>query len=529
MVEAFTARSGAPSLRIDGVAVHSPYDPVREAARFASEALGAEPPSAVIVLGEALGHVGAAVAALFPAARVLCVRYSPQAARIAIPPVGPAWDPSSPAPLSEFLRGSLGELDVEGLRVIEWQPCARLFPVVSLQANDAVRQVVHELTGSFTTTVGAGRRWVRNGICNLIAIEAPLSGRLCAPARPVVVCAPGPSLESCVEPLRSVRPLVDLWALPSSIPCLAEAGLAPDLVVLTDPGYYAVHHMQFDPVPCPVAMPISAARGTWRLKGHYLLAQPDAFERELLAAAGLRPPVIPPHGTVAATALDLALASTTGPVIAAGLDLCFRDLLSHARPNAFDRLLLAQSGRLRPHESLLHARAASQNAVAAPGRGGGARVSSALRTYAGWFDGMAAGDRAHRLLPSTVALRGMRNLAIEGLAPLAREAVPGPGGPRLSPVRGYPGREERIGIAQRLMRGWREAIRDTGGALSASEPAQAPSTGLELSYLISPRLLVDARRKARIGDPDGARTAWSEMVDDCVAFLDGIMGRIADG
>ena len=81
-------------------------------------------------------------------------------------------------------------------------------------------------------------------------------------------------------------------------------------------------------------MPLSAARGAWALptsgrglrdEGNrgapvFFLGQPVVFEKALLDAAGVSAPVIPPHGTVAATAIELALASTSGPVIVAGLD-----------------------------------------------------------------------------------------------------------------------------------------------------------------------------------------------------------------
>jgi hypothetical protein len=534
MIEAFTARSGAPTLRIDGVAVHSPYDPVREALRFVRESLGAESPSTVIVLGEALGHAGAAVSAVFPGARVLLVSYSPEVARLALPAPVPSWDPSMPGTVAEFLRRHLGELDVEGLRVLEWPPCARLFPEVSRQANAAVRQVVQELNGSFVTSVGAGRRWVRNSVANCLFLDRPLSGRPCAGSRPVVICAPGLSLEAAIHAILEVRGRVEVWALPSSVPCLADAGLLPDLVVMTDPGYYAVHHLAFDPLPCPIAMPLSAARGTWGLRwspgglrGHLVLSQPVPFELALLEAVGLAAPSVPPHGTVAATAVDLALSSTSGPVIVAGLDMCFSDLLSHARPNAFDRLLLVQAGRLSPFEGLLHARASSQNARREPGTG--IRTSPALRTYAGWFDQPGAGSspRVRRLLPSPVALAGMSDLTIEGLRGLVGNLPAGPRGPQLSPVAGYPVLDERKRIVHGLVRRWRETLQAVhprrAGAAVDPETARA---ALGLAYVISPRLLMESLRKSRRGDPEGAGAARVEMLDDCALFLDGLERRI---
>src|SRR5208282_3378561 len=160
MIELFTARSGAPSVKVDGVAMHSPYDPAREAERFVQESLGDENPSTVIVLGECVGHIVRAVARLKPGASLLAAVYSPGIAQAAPVQGVRTWHPGARGTFSDFLRGNLGELQIEGLRVMEWQPAARAFPEVSRAANEAVRQVVQELNGSFVTTVASGRRWL---------------------------------------------------------------------------------------------------------------------------------------------------------------------------------------------------------------------------------------------------------------------------------------------------------------------------------------------------------------------------------
>src|SRR5271157_710391 len=366
MIELFTARSGAPSMKVDGVAMHSPYDPTREADRFVQETFDGDLPSTVIVLGDCSGHVTAAVTRARPEALIIAAVYSEEIARAAPLRGAASWHPGVPLTFLEFLRVHLGELQIEGLRVVEWPPAARAFPAVSRAANEAVRQVVQELNGSFVTTVAAGRLWLRNSLVNFLHLQPVLAGRLCPPGRPVVIAAPGPSLEETGPLLSETRPAYELWALPSSCPFLLDSRLLPDLVVMTDPGFYSMHHLHFAPPPCPVAMPLSASRGAWSLPvggGQagapvFLLEQPVLFERALLGAAGVTAPLIPPHGTVAATAIDLALASTSGPVIVAGLDMAARDLLSHARPNAFDRLLHLQASRVQPHTSLSFHRAA---------------------------------------------------------------------------------------------------------------------------------------------------------------------------
>jgi hypothetical protein len=530
MVEFFTARSGAPSVRVDGLAMHSPYDPAREASRFVQEKLGGETPSAVIVLGECAGHVTEAVRRLKPGTLVLAAVYSEQVARGAPTPATPSWHPGNLLSFSDYLRDHLDELKMEGLRVLEWPPAAHAFPAVSQAVNQALRQVVQEINGSFVTTVAAGRLWLRNSIANFLHIPAVVSGRLCEAGRAILIAAPGPSLEDAAPLLRELRPRFELWALPSSCPFLADFGLSPDMVVMTDPGHYSMHHLHFAAASCPLAMPLSAARGAWSLPGAgdtpgvpvFLLEQPVMFEKALISAAGLVVPVIPPHGTVAATATDLALASTAGAVIVAGLDLGARDLLQHARPNAFDRLLQLQSGRFEPHESLTFHRAALLGATGIPGAPGH-RSTPALRTYAGWFDsGTGAARRIHRLLPSAVPLGSMSPLDGPGLRVLLRGTKTAGRGPGLRAEPGFPSFEERRRIASGLLDSW---IRETAQARdSFTGPAAAVDLGrfpraLALAQLIVPRGLVDALRKSRQGQGAAARSSAQDALTEGVRFL----------
>ncbi len=536
MIEAFAAKSGSRSLRVNGIALHSPYDPVREARRFAAEGIGTEPPSTVVVLGEGLGYVADAVTELVPAARVIRVHYSAEIHLAAGPARGPAWAPGQDTDLADFLYSHIGELDMEGLRVLEWPPSARLFPSASREANEAVRRVFQQLNGSLVTTIAAGRLWIRNSVENFLAFEGVLVGRPCPPDRPVIIAAPGPSLERSAGLIRDVLPRVDLWALPSSMPLLRYEGISPDLVVMTDPGHWSMHHLSFAPPECPIAMPISAARGTWCLSvSHgaarvpFLLSQPGFFEEAILGAAAVTAPRIPPHGTVAATALDLALTFTRAPVILAGLDMCARDISFHARPNAFDTLLHLRASRLAPHDSLMYERSSEQHAEKLPGTAG-ARASLALRTYAGWFEtgGGFDASRVYRLLPSPVALGRMRALDGQGLRDLAARSRSRSQGPMAATQDVYPDREERRRIVSRLIAGWSARIQGTAKAIESAGGLDAvlgdPSCSA-IAHDIEPRLLLESRRKLRRGDLAGAVETASSMLESCGAFLRGLEKR----
>ena len=538
MIEAFTARSGAPSLRIDGISFHSPYDPRKEAARFVAENCGGGSPATIIVLGEGLGYVSEAAQAACPGARVIRIFYSKEIHDASAPGV-PRWHPTAGLSVVDFLRRELGELDAEGLHVLEWAPAAQLFPQVAREARDGVRQVAQELGGSFSTIASAGRLWMRNSICNFLNIQVPLGGAPCAADRPVLIAAPGPTLEEAIPLITETRAAMNVWALPSACAALLAAGVAPDLVVMTDPGYYAIHHLHFDAPGCPIAMPLSAARGTWDLHpsgpgplSTFLLAEPVFYERVLLGSAGVAAPLIPPHGTVSATALELALAFTTGPVIMSGLDMCSIDIRSHARPNAFDRMLQLQADRCRPHYSLWYSRSAQLHDQPLAGSEG-FRTTPAMRTYAGWFSALpAAGSRRiFRLLPSAVPIRGLQSLDRAGLHSLLKGFRTDPSSMPWHPLTDFPARGQRRDAVRRILAEWRAAIADPRDLLSRINDSLAIDQmplALALPCVIEPRGLVACRKRLRRQDEAGAILAAEEALDACRMFLDALGQKSLD-
>ena len=535
MVEQFTARSGARSLRIDGVALHSPYDPVREAERFVEGALGGEAPSTIVLLGEGLGYAARALAARMPAVRVIRVFYSEEVFRLCEASRLASWHPASSQSIADFLRANIGELDMEGLRPLEWQPSAAIFPSLSRSANEALRQVLQELNGSLTTTLSAGKLWIRNSIANFLCLDGTLRGIPCGPERTVVVAASGRSLEQALPLVAKARSALELWALPSSALFLLEQGVRPDLLVMTDPGHWSMLHLHFASPPCPIAMPLSAARGIWRLRetvrAPLLLSQPSFFEEQILGSAGVTAPHIAPHGTVAATAVDLALSCTRGPVVAAGLDMCAEDLAVHCSPNAFEELLRLEEGRTSPITSSSFHRVAAQQVARMESGGGIIRILRSLRTYAGWFGEQSPLDRGrlYRLLPSPVALPRFTPLDGDSFLRLAAAHAGARPGPGLHNDGGYPDRPKREGIIFGLLGQWAQAV-ETGArglagdglAVFSGSPVLFP-----LAYHVDARGLLDARKKARRGDSAGALEAAASILGHCAEFLRALAEKTA--
>ena len=132
---------------------------------------------------------------------------------------------------------------------------------------------------------------------------------------------------------------------------LAAHKLVPDLVLVTDPGYYSLVHLQsLKGQGLTIACPLSAVRGVGQLGAQiYLFRQPHFFEEAFLKKSLRKlPPLFPPQGTVAATALQLALGANGREIIFCGLDFCYEDFKAHAQPNLSQWLCQTLETRLSP-------------------------------------------------------------------------------------------------------------------------------------------------------------------------------------
>lgn len=527
MLELASSKSGQPTARFNGIHLHSPYDPQKEARRFLGESIRQTNPSTILLLGAGLGHLYKEAAQSFPNAGVVVVFYHEALveSNFSIPPHQMYWYPGKNTTLLEFLRSRIHELEAEGLAVLEWPASARAFPQMSLQANEALHQLFREIRGTLVTTGALGRRWLRNSLGNFLCIDEVYPPAGCSPPGvPTVIAASGPSLKEGIDFFASHREQIELWALPSSVDFLLSRGLRPDTVVITDASYYAFTHLRIaKDQRIHLTMPLSAARGSWRIAARVsLVNQETPVEKLLLDRAGVRAPSIPAQGTVAATAALLALRLREAPVVFTGLDFCYRDILSHVRPNNFENWLEPESNRLLPLHHQLFSLAAEQ----APTRQGRIRRTLSLDTYAGWFGetGRTGENRIFRFRPSEIRLQGIVDIGEAELRRLMRNN----GGRRryreeaANPVKLYPSRERREQIVSTLLTRWveeTERLEAAVGATGTLEPLMKDSAALTLLYLCNALELTELRRILRLQGQKEAADKSREVLKNHALFL----------
>ena len=77
MLEIRHAKTGFPYLVLNGIALHSPYDPLKEAERFLSASISGERPGTILILGNCLGYLGDIAKKKYPFSKVVNI-YSRQ-------------------------------------------------------------------------------------------------------------------------------------------------------------------------------------------------------------------------------------------------------------------------------------------------------------------------------------------------------------------------------------------------------------------------------------------------------------------
>jgi hypothetical protein len=293
------------------------------------------------------------------------------------------WHPGLPLGAEDFLEGELEkasaeeDLPAEAVRIIEWRPARDLYGERYLSLLAAAAAALRRFDAGRRTLRAFGRRWFRNFFRNLRLLrDFPLYRE---PGGPVLVTGAGPSLEESIPLIKRLKEGEGCFTIASSSSAMAlfRRGLAPDLVLSTDGGPWALFHLYElfrRPSPPVLAAAFSAALPSQCGELPVLwIGDGSLWQGAILRGLGIPHLVLPQRGTVAAAALDLAFALGRGKVYIAGMDLEARDIRTHARPYAFDRLWREGASRIHGEYGQLFSRSLAM------------REGGSHRVYAEWF------------------------------------------------------------------------------------------------------------------------------------------------
>lgn len=513
------SRCGSLVCSADGAFLHSRYDPEREAERFLEASLTSFP-STVILLGPCLDYLTSPLRRRFPGVRIASIQYSAFFRGRENSRADATWYPDTPVPLPAFLNAVIDEDAISGISVLEWAPASKAFPEAAQATREALRAALDRFVSSAATVKAAGRSWILNTCRSFLLAE-----HLVAPRpfeTPIVVAAAGPSLEASLDLLEKWKGTFFLVTVSSALAACTARGFQPDLVVATDGGAWSrLHLYPLARFASPLAVPLCAlpSAALWRRLPLLLLDQGSFAETELLPFLG-GGYSSPPHGTVAGSAIKLAARLSSGPIIAAGLDLAVHGEFEHARPHGFDRYLDGSVSRI----SSLEVRAWERRAERAttPLRDGwfGSR-SLAIYADALSSDAASLAGRLFRLLPSPQGLSGFRELDPRGLGEILGGKTKAGATSPLSRSSTAPSREERRDFLASRLGAWRSLATSACEGLCAGRLPKDEGVRELLRSLDLPDWAAALRAQSAGADPRAAAEALAERVD---AALDD-MGR----
>ncbi len=424
------------SISLHQAALHSKYDPWREAEKFLRHSPVSADSSIYLLLEPGRGYLTQLLHELNPTAKFIEVHCSSAVKPLQSRELSNTerWNPQSEKSLSAFLAEHIDDLDIGRVSILEWPPAERVFGSAFHEIKTAVRGFLQERRGTIHTTGKFGRLWLHNAL-KRTAHMPPLLKNIRVQS-PIVVAASGPSLNRAIPLLQQHHQKLFILALPSSISALQHAGIVPDMIVHSDPGFYAGYHLHSAGSAHSIAAaPLFSAGYRHSVVRLALLSTATPIEEFFVHELALNPIRIDSHGTVAGIAFQLALQlgrpeNTVDPlegppIIFTGLDFCYDDILGHSRPHSFDKLLLAGLSRLQPIQHIYYARSPRS-------QGENQGQTFALERYAGWFQqlGREYRRKVYRLFPSAVEIPGFTDIDAEKFMQIIKQNCYTPeGGP----------------------------------------------------------------------------------------------------
>jgi hypothetical protein len=538
MIEMRASKKGNTIISVNGKLLHSMYDPQKEAIKFVDTQLsGNESPATIIVLGEGLGYLSEVCTKKYTNIKIISVYYSTSVYSHTLFENSLSWHPDCGVSLSFFLHETIDETECQGFKIIEWPASKALFPDMSRMSRDTVSLFLKEMQGNIRTTEAMGRLWIRNSICNFINIDNVFELKPFPLQKPVLLAGSGPTLQKALNIIKKYRKKMMIVALPSSLDFFNSMDIVPDLIVLTDPVYYSFVHLEsMKNTPTRLCMPISASRGSWKFEFDVsFIAQPHFFETEILAQTGMRVPMIPPQGTVASTALNLALCLSPQKVVCAGLDFSYDDIISHVRPNTFERLLETDSNRLLPFYA-----ASFKRAMHLAGIKTGQdryRTSVPLKTYAGWFNSLdgEAMQRVFQLNPSLSGMNKIKEIEEPDFCAYLNEFEEhdyysnDDKEEEYNRNYSYPIRRERIRRAVAVLNEWKTRITNAviqSGIFQANKTL-LPDSISEIFYFCTTFDFLEVKKLSNTKPDITFGMRIRELAENSIKFIDGIISKIS--
>lgn len=369
----FDSKSGELTCTVDGIALHSKYNPLQEASRFVQNINCDFIPQNIVITEPGIFYSLSFLKEKFPSAKIYSIHYSLETYNKTLSENKILADTEAKANnLKNSLYNLLGEEGLLSTLFLSWPASGNAFKHTDLIVWKEIKASIELSRTILTTRSHFCKKWFTNCIKNITAAKNKIM--FSKNNKPVIVCASGPSLNNCMQELKKCRENFFLLAVSSAALPLIKNEIIPDAIISTDGGFWAKKHLEIlrkhNNIPLILACEGNCPTEVLTSNPILLLTYPDGSASELVNTMGI--PGIPGlrNGTVSGTAVDFAKKITTSSVFCFGLDLAPSKGLQHTNPNQIEIINSSTDTKLKPLEKRISASRFN---------------SSSLEIYENWF------------------------------------------------------------------------------------------------------------------------------------------------
>ncbi len=414
--------SGHKTLIAGSQALHSRYDPLKEASRSVTEIDALSGGGAVVFCGLGLGYSAELYAASHPEADLIIIEPDIFLFMLFLQArdVRPLLSHKSlmllvgvsPREAREFLSRT-GHTETAQLAPASLtRPSQAWFDEFSvISARQREKDAINT-----NTLARFGGLWLSNMSRNLEKLADLPGVESCAglfSGIPALILAAGPSLDRILPHLSELRRHCLIIAVDTALRAALRAGVQPDFTVLVDPQYWNFRHLDGQIAPQTILVTESAAWPAvfrFHTRSTFLCSSLFPLGKFLENYTGKRG-ALGAGGSVSTTAWDLARLLGCRTIIMAGLDLGFPGKRTHAAGSVFEERSHITADRLKPAETEGFLALYSAAPYPVPSTGGGTVLTDKrLILYAWWFESTLANHpeiRTQTLCPEGVRIPGI--------------------------------------------------------------------------------------------------------------------------
>lgn len=431
-IELTQCRNGQVSATYNGLALHSSYNPEREAEKLVSEEEACKADAGVF-LGFGLGYGAAAFAKAHKSKTLVLIECDPAWFLLALSAVdlSAVFEHQSLV----LLIGAPHQTIISVLEKIGLQNCC-FFKTKShiahneqyfanleslIERNRQKKEINDRTLEKFSSL------WLKN-MCRNIGAAAELDGvaRYFGAFSGMNACviAAGPSLDEILPYLKEIQKRTLIVCVDTALRACLNAGVQPDFIVIVDPQYWNIRHL--DGLAAPESRIITE-----------LAVYPPVFRfpcKEKLLCSSIYPlgkyieKQVKPRGelgaggSVVTTAWDFARQCGCNRIFMAGLDLGFPDRKTHFKGSTFEERSHRLSFKLHPAETdSFNALYGAFPYETANYEGGKVLTDKRMALYAWWFESKCVefpDVSTCTLCPKGVGIPGITPVSIEELLKL---------------------------------------------------------------------------------------------------------------